>query len=60
MRILVSGKASDERAVLEVLDRLKGSPGFSDVKPLYIREVGGGVREVSFAISLSFIGAERS
>ncbi len=60
MRILVSGKASDERAVLEVLDRLKASPGFSDVKPLYIREVGGGARDVSFAISLSFVGAERS
>jgi hypothetical protein len=60
MRVLLSGKASDEGAVLEVLDHLKGSPKFSDVKPLYIREVGGGTRDVSFAISLNFVKAERS
>ena len=55
MRAMVSGKAADEAAVLEVLDRLKGSPKFTDVKPLYIREVGGGTQDVSFAISLSFV-----
>jgi hypothetical protein len=54
MRGLLSGKASDEGAVLDVLDRLTKSPKFSDVKPLYIREVGGGSSEVSFAISLRF------
>jgi len=54
MRALLSGKAADERAVLEVLDRLTNNPKFSDVKPLYIREVGGGSSEVSFAISLRF------
>jgi len=54
MRALLSGKASDERSVLEVLDRLTNNPKFSDVKPLYIREVGGGSSEVSFAISLRF------
>ncbi|HUT56434.1 MAG TPA: hypothetical protein VNA25_01015 [Phycisphaerae bacterium] len=58
MRVLLSGKATGEGAVLEVLDRLKGSPGFSDVKPLYIREVGGETRDVSFAISFRFVKAE--
>jgi hypothetical protein len=60
MRVLLSGKATDEGAALEVMDRLKASPRFSDVKPLYIREVGGGAHEVSFAISLQFVTAERS
>jgi hypothetical protein len=58
MKALLSGKASDEGAVLEVLDHLTKSPKFSDVKPLYIREVGGGSSEVSFAISLKFVKAE--
>jgi hypothetical protein len=58
MRALLSGKASDESAVLDVLDHLTKSPKFTDVKPLYIREVGGGSSEVSFAISLRFVKAD--
>jgi hypothetical protein len=57
-RALLSGKAADEGAVLEVLDRLSKNPQFRDVKPLYIREVGGGVQGVSFAVSLSYAGSE--
>jgi hypothetical protein len=59
-RALLSGKAADHGAVLEVLDRLNANPKFSDVKSLYTREVGGGTQEVSFAISLSFAKAEGS
>jgi hypothetical protein len=59
MRILVSGKAMDGNAVLEVVDRLKANPKFSDVKHLYTRDVGGGAPEVSFAISLAYRAAER-
>ena len=58
MKALLQGKASDEGAVLEVLDHLTKSPKFSDVKPLYIREVGGGSSEVSFAIGLKFVKAD--
>ncbi|MCX5684564.1 MAG: hypothetical protein NT049_12870 [Planctomycetota bacterium] len=58
MKALLSGKASDESAVLDVLDRLTKSRKFTDVKPLYIREVGGGSSEVSFAISLRFVKAD--
>jgi hypothetical protein len=58
LRVLLSGKAADGRAVLEVLDRLTANRKFSDVKHLYTREVGGGSQEVSFAISLSFVTAE--
>jgi len=58
MRMSLSGKAVDERAVLEVLDRLKGSPAFADVQPVYIRQAGGNAREVSFAVNLRFVGAD--
>lgn len=58
LRVLLQGKARDEGAVLEVLDRLKGNPKFSDVKPMYIREVGGGSRDVAFAINLAFVRAD--
>jgi hypothetical protein len=58
MKALLSGKASDEAAVLEVLDHLAKSPKFSNVQPLYIREVGGGSSAVSFAISLRFVKAD--
>jgi hypothetical protein len=59
-RVMLSGKAADERAVLEVLDRLKGNPRLSDVKPIYIRDAGNGAREKSFAVSFSFVQAEKS
>jgi len=60
MRVLLSGKAADQRAVLEVVDHLNGNPKFADVQSLYISEVGGGSPEWSFAISLRFAGASGS
>ncbi|MBE3099612.1 MAG: hypothetical protein IMZ55_19100 [Acidobacteria bacterium] len=60
MRVLLSGKAADQRAVLEVVDHLNGNPKFADVQSLHISEVGGGSLEWSFAISLRFIGASGS
>jgi hypothetical protein len=60
MRVLLSGKATDQAAVMDVVDRLNKSPKFSNVKTLYVREVGGGVSDVSFAISLNFVKAEGS
>ena len=58
LRTVVSGKATDEKAVLEVLDRLKQSKALVDVKLLHLREAGGSGREVSFAIRFTFSGAE--
>lgn len=55
MQVVFSGKAVDKAAVLEVLDRLKDNPGFSQVKPLYLRESGKSQREVTFAISLIYV-----
>jgi hypothetical protein len=57
MRGILSGKATDDRAVLEVMQRLQESPNFSDVK------LHGGIRypqgsdrsqDLSFSISFRF------
>lgn len=55
---VLSGKATDEKAVLAVMDEMNDSGGFADVKLLYMREAGGGGRELSFAISFAFPGLE--
>jgi tRNA pseudouridine-54 N-methylase len=55
MRGLVSGKSVDDKAVLELLDQLKKDAAFTDVKLVYIREAGGNVREVAYAISFVFV-----
>ena len=57
MQVLFSGKAVNKEAVLEVLDRLKGNLSFSQVKPLYLRESGEAQREITFAISLNYVGS---
>jgi Tfp pilus assembly protein PilN len=52
---IITGKASGERAVLDVVDNLKSSPLFQDVKILYIRQAGKNSKEETFAISFRFI-----
>jgi hypothetical protein len=47
---VITGKASGERAVLDVVDNLKSSPLFREVKILYIRQAGKNTREETFAI----------
>ena len=59
MQGVVSGKAERESMVLGVLDRLKGTPHFADVKPLYLREAGRGRREVAFALSFRYVPGEK-
>jgi hypothetical protein len=58
MRVLLSGKAADETGALEVNDRIKANRAFRDVKQIYIRKVDATSREVSFAISYTFVGAK--
>jgi hypothetical protein len=53
LRVTLEGKAVSEVAVLEVLDRLRENPRFSDVR--YGRESSGSQREVSFAMSCRFV-----
>lgn len=52
---VMTGKASGEQAVLDVVDNLKASPYFKEVKVLYIRQAGKNTREETFAISFRFL-----
>ena len=49
-----TGKATDQRTVLALLDRLKKNPKFADVKVIEIREAGGRTREWSFSMGFTF------
>lgn len=55
MRGIVSGKATDEQYVLEVLDKLKDNPSFSDVQMVHMRENGRSSQEVSFSINFTYV-----
>ena len=54
MKVVLSGKGVSESVVLDVLDRLKANPKFSDVKPLYLRQAGREEPQVAFAMSFTF------
>ena len=56
MQMVFSGKAVNEKAVLDVLDKLKDSPAFSQVRQLYLREAGEGQSEIAFAITVHYAG----
>ena len=58
LSVQLTGKSVSETAALEVIDRLKANRRLAGIKPLYIRQAGGSVREVSFAVSLTFRGNE--
>ncbi|MBN2372218.1 hypothetical protein JXL19_00315 [bacterium] len=54
MKGIVSGRAVNEKSVVEVLDSIKASNLFSDVQMIYLRESGQSSQEVSFSMSFSF------
>ena len=54
MKGIVSGRATDEKSVIEVLDGLKNSNLFNNVQMIYLRENGQSSQEVSFSMSFSF------
>ncbi len=58
MRGVLAGKATDEQAVLGVLDALQQSGAFAEVKLLYIQETRGAGGESSFDISFAHVAAE--
>ena len=58
MRGIISGKSMDERLTLQLLDELKGSGKFGEVKLLYTRGAEGGSAEASFAVSFSLLDTE--
>lgn len=50
-KAVVTGQATDERPVLQVLDAIKKQPHFDQVQILYLRDAGRNSNEVSFAFS---------
>lgn len=58
MRGVISGKASDERSVLDFLDRLRHSRSFKDVELLYVRKGSTHSNDVVFSMTFSFVRKE--
>jgi len=58
MRVVASGKSSDERAVLEFLDKIRARPAFGDVQLLYMRDAGGASHDVAFSVRFNFTHRE--
>jgi hypothetical protein len=56
MKGILTGRAADEKSVLDLLDKLKTSPLLSDIKMLQMRSSGGKNPEISFSVSFAFIG----
>jgi hypothetical protein len=54
MEGIVSGKATDEESVMEVLDKLKKNILFSDVQMIYMRDSGRTSQDISFSINFSY------
>ncbi len=57
-RVVVAGKAADERAALAVLDRIRACRAFGDVSTLYVREAGGAAPEVAFSFTFRCLNRE--
>ena len=51
---IISGKATDEQNVIEVMDKMKKSASFNDVQMIYMRDSGNGSQEISFSMSFIF------
>ncbi len=51
---VLSGKATDEQSVIEVMDKMKKSPEFSNVQMIYMRSGGKDSQEISFSMSFVF------
>ena len=58
MRIVISGKAADERSVLGLLDGIRRNASFDGAKLLYMRETTGSRRDVAFSMTFGFADKE--
>ncbi|MCK5565367.1 MAG: hypothetical protein KAJ07_08980 [Planctomycetes bacterium] len=50
---VIAGRASNEDAILDVVDKLKANPLFKDIKLLYIRKMGKNTEVMTFAINFN-------
>jgi hypothetical protein len=51
---IISGKATNEEGVIEVMDKMKKSAYFKDVQMIYMRDSGNESQEISFSMSFIF------
>lgn len=58
MTAALSGKASGRVAVLELLDQLRASAAFADVKLQYTRQAERSSQDVSFVINIRYAGGK--
>lgn len=52
------GRAVNEAAALDVIDKIKQNENFSDVQTIHIRGVGGSSNEKEFVVKFKFQGAD--
>jgi hypothetical protein len=53
---VITGRATSEDAILDVVDKLKANPLFKDIKLLYIRKMGANTTVMTFAINFNCRG----
>lgn len=58
MKGILTGRAVDEKSVLDVLDKMKASKTLADVKMLQMRSSGTKNNEITFSISFAYQGVE--
>jgi hypothetical protein len=58
MKGVISGRASDEQSVIDVLDKLKANHLFTDVQMIYLQDNSKSSQEVSFSMNFSYTGKE--
>ncbi|MBN1628104.1 MAG: hypothetical protein JW944_16415 [Deltaproteobacteria bacterium] len=54
MKGVMSGRATDEKSVIDILDKLKASKLFSDVQMIYLQDNSSRSQEVSFSMNFSY------
>ena len=55
---VIAGRAMNEDAILDVVDKLKANERFKDIKLLYIRKMGKGTDVMTFAINFHCRGEQ--
>jgi hypothetical protein len=58
MKGVISGRASDEKTIIDVMDQLKGNGNFFDVQMIYLQGGNSNTQDVSFSMNFSFTGKE--
>lgn len=54
----LAAKATDEKTAINLIESLRSTPGFTDVKMLYLRQADRTTKTVSLAINYSYTGKD--